>query len=89
MKYPKCRGLMAPETSYDVPALHCLICGNLILGERTVVMPAVPPTVAPPLSDNPRNVYNRELKQRIKANGGKPLGRDHLKKTTYKETVNA
>lgn len=69
MKCPKCRGIMAPDYSYDVPATHCLICGFLVLGERSVVMPEIPP-VHQTLSTHPSAVAARDLYARVKANGG-------------------
>lgn len=68
MNCPKCNGFMAPDRSYDVPAEHCMNCGFLVLGERQVAMPEIPPVRQ--LSTNPNAVAARDWYQRVKVNGG-------------------
>lgn len=80
---PKCTtGRLFPDHSYDVPAVHCFSCGFLILGERPVLMKGIPP-VGKQLSMSPAAVYDRELRARVKANGGPlRLGPQRVRKQT-------
>lgn len=86
MRCPRCKtGLMVPDSSYDVPALHCLNCGDLFLEERPVVMPEIPPAVAP-LSTDPRAVKSREYRRERVATGWRP---EDKRPRVTKEAVNA